>query len=371
MRNVFCFRLFHKAVKHTLKPVAFMLVFLFLTPLYAQNSISEEQLGVHSSILEKVERDLNTNHYSEKKLPETIKQITRILSEVVQCVSTESTYLDKLKSDLTSLGAPATGEQGGVKQKRLELGTKITLTEKLLKNCRVLSLKSEETLKHLSESQQALLAARLLSQGPTIKNLLQKNWDKSSLWIGATKSFFLNNIGVDRFTSLDVLVLMVIIIVALIAGIMFGRYIFKHVSTMEPAVTFSNCFARTSLTAFGYYMPHLLVSISAAVFCFYLTAQLSPVPFICVVAYGLPIYFLSVVLIDLFLKPRSPAGPCHKIPEKPSGDLARCLKVFLLLLFSGYLLFATLLVQGIPKETYLLARGIFAIVFILNIVCGV
>ena len=203
MRNVFCFRLFHKAVKHTLKPVAFMLVFLFLTPLYAQNSISEEQLGVHSSILEKVERDLNTNHYSEKKLPETIKQITRILSEVVQCVSTESTYLDKLKSDLTSLGAPATGEQGGVKQKRLELGTKITLTEKLLKNCRVLSLKSEETLKHLSESQQALLAARLLSQGPTIKNLLQKNWDKSSLWIGATKSFFLNNIGVDRFTSLD------------------------------------------------------------------------------------------------------------------------------------------------------------------------
>jgi len=73
-------------------------------------------------------------------------------------------------------------------------------------------------------------------------------------------------------------------------------------------------------------------------------------------------------LIELFLSPRPPASACHKIPESSSVALAHRLKMFLLLLFVGYLLFATLLVQGISKETYLLVRGIYASVFILNIV---
>lgn len=368
MPDSFYYRSFREAVIHTLKSLFFMCVILFATSLHAQDGISEEQLENHSAILEKVEYDLSLNHYDERKLPETIKQVTQIMSEVTQCVSAESLYLDKLKSDLASLGEPARVEQNNVKQKRLELNAEITKTEKLLANCRVLSLRSEETLKHLSESRQALLAARLLSQGPTIKNLLQENLDQSSLWYESTKSFLSDNIGIDLFSTLDVLALMVIIIIASIVGTIFGRHIFKRANNMVPAVTFSNCFTQAFLATFGYYIPYLLISISVAVFCYLLTSQVSPVPFISVVAYGLPIYVLSGALIELFLNPRQPAVPCHKIPEKPSMALARRLKVFLLLLFTGYLLFTTLLAQSLPEETYLLARGIFAIVFILNII---
>lgn len=368
MPDSYRFNSLGEALMRKLKSLFFIWIMVFATSLHAQDSIPEEQLKEYSSILEKVEYDLGINHYSERKLPETIKQVTRIMSAVSQCISTESQNLEKLKSDLTSLGEPAKAEQKDVKQKRLELSEKVAKTEKLLSTCRVLSLRSEETLKLLSESRQALLAARLLSKGATIKTLLQENWDKSSLWIESTRSFLSGDTGVELFSYVDMLALMLIIIIALMVGIIFGRKIFQRVNRMQPAVTFSNCIARTFLTAFAHYMPHLLISISIAGFCYFLTSELTPIPFISVVSYGLPVYILSVVLIELFLNPRPPAGPCHSIPEKSSVALARCLEVFLLLLFAGYLLFSTLLVQGISKETYLLARGIFAIAFVLNMI---
>jgi len=51
--------------------------------------------------------------------------------------------------------------------------------------------------------------------------------------------------------------------------------------------------------------------------------------------------------------------------------LAQRLKLFILLLFIGYLLFTTLLAQSLPAETLLLSRGVFVFIFVLNLIWAV
>jgi len=369
MSYVAHFSSFNEAMKQLLKIVMLMWAVLFASSLPAQHDVSEKQLESYSATLEKVEYDLTQNNFGEKKLPETIKQVTKILSAVNLCVSEETPKLEKLKSDLESLSGSAIIKQDTVKQKRTELKNKITGTVKLLANCRVYSLKSEEILKKLSDSRQALLTARLFAKGPTIKNLLQANRDNPSLWIESTKLFLSSNIGINQFSSLEVLLpLIAVVVTALIIGVLLSQYLLKSINKAPLSSATSNCFTRALLATFSHYMPHLLTSTSLAVFCYLVTSGVSPAPFINVVAYGLPVYFLSMALIELFLTPRKPASPCHTLPEFTSIALARRLKAFLLLLFSGYLLFSIILLQKIPTETYLLVRGVFAIIFILNII---
>jgi len=71
---------FHEGMQ--ILKLLFLLIVAFAgLPLYAQDGIIEAELKNHSTIIDKVERDLKQNLYNEQKLPEVVKQITPIKDE--------------------------------------------------------------------------------------------------------------------------------------------------------------------------------------------------------------------------------------------------------------------------------------------------
>ena len=354
-----------------LKTVLFISLIFFTLLTYAQDNFNEKTVSTYNETLEKIERSLKVKSYDENSLSEMIKQVSKLKSEASDCVSIENVNLEKLNVDLASLGALTKAESAAVKNKRKELNDNILKSEKLLANCRVFVLRSEEALTDLTVTQQKLLAARLFSQGPNIKKLIKESWSQSSLWLTGIHSFLLNNTGVALLSIKELLVLIVIIVIALFSGLFVRKKIIEYINKKMMHDTFANHFSRAFLSVFAHYSPHLLISLSNAIYCYSLTENISPIPFISVVAYGLPIYFALIALVEIFLEPRQPAVPFIGLPDVVSKGLAKRLKVFVLLLFIGYLLFTTLATRSLPDETLLLARGVLVFIFVLNLIWAV
>jgi small-conductance mechanosensitive channel len=365
---------FHDTVIFRMK-VAWLLFVIFILALLffssAANALNTELLQNYSNDLDKIEKTLKRHRFNEKRIPDATKEVTKIKLEVTQCISDENSKVERLKKDLDSLGKPLKTEPVDVKQKRYELETEISNTEKLLASCRVFLLRTEETLKKLTEEQQNLLSERLFAKSENIKQLVLVNWNKPSLWLKSTQHFILNDTGLALLSSANIMVLVLIVLLSLAVGLIVRKQIDSHIKKKMMHDTFSNHFSRSFLAVTAFYTPHLLISLTTALFCYLLTSKVTPVPFISVIAYGLPIYFSLVSIVEIFLDPRKPALSFHGWPENVARQLAQRLKVFLLLMFIGYLLFTTLLTQSLPEETLLLSRSLFILVFVINLVWAV
>ena len=349
----------------------FFMLFTIAAAANAENSLSQQTVQNYTTILDKTENYLKRHRYDEAKIPDVTKQVTQIKSDATQCIATETENLAKTKADLDSLGVASKVEPIDVKQKRAELKNEIQNTEKLLASCRVFILRSDEILQDLSAEQKKMLSERLFAKGGDFKHLVLKNWNKPSVWIKSIQLFLLNDTGVGLLSASDILGLIIIIFTVLFVSIVVRRHIYAYMDKIKVQDTFSERFSRSLLAVSCFYLPQLLVSASIAIYCYALTAKISPVPFISVVAYGLPIYFTLITVVEIFLRPRKPAISFHGLPEDVAIALARRLKVFLLLLFIGYLLFTTLLTQSLPEETLLLSRGILIFIFVLNLIWAV
>jgi small-conductance mechanosensitive channel len=363
--NLFLFR---TAAFKVLNLILFIVFVCFTPHASAENGVSLKSVQTYTATLDKIEYNLKRSRYDEGEIPEAIKKITQIKSASTQCITAKSVQIEKFKADLESIGKPSKTEPAAVKHKRGELNKVIVDTEKLLASCQVFILRSDEVLKTLSVEQQKLLSARLFAKSPNIKYLVIENWNKPSLWLKSTQLFLLHSTGIELLSTTDIILLLFIILLSFIVGRFIRNKIVRFISTKIMPDTFSNKFYRSLLAVSGFYAPHLLMSLSAATFCYVMTATVSPVPFISVVAYGLPLYFVFMSVVEIFLNPRKPAVPFHGLPDNVAKSLARRLKLFLLLLFIGYLLFTTLLTQSLPDETLLLSRGILVFVFVLNLI---
>lgn len=371
MSNVVQSMISYKTDDYLLKALFFISLVFYAAISHAQDNGYEVFVKSYSETLDKIELNLKKELYDEKSLPATIKQVTTIKSEALGCVSRESADLEKLNHDLSSLGTLSKAESAAVKEKRAELNNAILKTQKLLASCRVILLQSGEVLGKLSSSQQGLLTARLFAQGPNIISLIQVNWNKPSLWLTATHSFISNNTGVALLSAIDILLLFLLSIITLIIGLLVRKKISGLINEKMKSDTFSNHLYRAYLSVSAFYAPHLLISLSIAIYFYVITARISPIPFLGVVAYGLPVYLSLIALVEIFLKPRLPAEPIHNLPVVVFEGLVSRLKVFILLLFIGSLLFTTLLTQSLPEETLLLARAILIFIFVLNLIWAV
>ena len=365
------FPLFRSVVIKLLNLIVFSVLAAYSPASIADSETNYKSLRSYSKTLDSIERKLERHRYDENELSQAIKQVAEIESAGSQCIVEESATAEELKKNLESLGKPNKNELVNVRQKRKELNHDILKAQEVLASCRVIVLRGEEVLKGLSVEQQNLLSVRLFAKTDNISDLILKNWNKPSLWLKATQLFLLNNTGIALISITNMLVLLVVIFFSLLISLLIRKHICRYIRKNMMHDTFSNHILRSFLSISAFYAPHLLISLSVAVFCYILTSTVTPVPFISVIAYGLPIYFTLIAIVEIFLRPRKPAISFHGLPETVAIALAQRLKVFLILLFIGYLLFTTLLTQSLPKETLLLSRGLFTFIFVLNLIWAV
>ncbi|MFQ5993691.1 MAG: mechanosensitive ion channel family protein [Acidiferrobacterales bacterium] len=317
--------------------------------------------------LNRIDRALARAPVGEATASEWLKLVNQIKDIANRCVPTAETALEKTRQDLFSLGAHVDGEPIEVTRQRKALDKEKTTLETRLTTCRVALQRSEEILPKIRDLQQQLRAQRLFARGPTILALLKDEGIRPAALITASKTFVRVHSGVSKLSAERLAVLAFVLVVAVTIGGLLRQQLMVWARHRRWQTNLSSYLGRSLVTGFGYYAPHLLFSITVAIFFASATWQVRPIPFLTVVAFGLPPYFLVLTLIHVFLAPRPPADAFLPIPKDVAKALARSLKVSVLLVFVGYLLFATLLAQALPEPAILLARALFAVVLFVNL----
>jgi len=186
-------------------------------------------------------------------------------------------------------------------------------------------------------------------------------------WAVSTGIFLQQHSGLGLLAPLELTILALAMLLALIVGIVLRRRLLEWATQRTWDVGFSDRLGKSLAMSVGRYLAPLLASGTAALFFVFTRDESMPLPFINLAAYGLPVYFLTVASIGLFLAPFPPAEPFIALPADTSRALAARLRVLALLGYLGYLGFGTLLAQSLPPQALLLARGLFVVLVVLNI----
>ncbi len=315
-----------------------------------------------------IERSLAQGVDDERVLKRLTKEVSAVRSGASECVAKTEPKVKRAAQDLSILGKPTRGEAAAAVQQRSLLTREKERVEERLATCRLLMLRSGDALAKIAEQQNHLVAKRLFTRGATFFALLWDNWDRRGEWVASTKAFVQAHSGIERISFLELAMLLTIPLIGVVAGGFWRKQLKRYVRTHRWDRRFSGQFNRAVVATGAHYAPHFLASLAAALLLYFTMPPVEPVPLIKVAAYALPAYFFAVITIHVFLAPKSVVEPLLAIPPEIARSLVRRLKGLLPIMFVGYLLFATLLAQRLPAPALLLARGVFAIAFLLSIV---
>jgi len=318
--------------------------------------------------IDKIERSLTHRVRDLEQLALWTKQLNETKSEAEKCTVEVTEQVNRLTGDIEKLGKPIRAESADVRRKRDLLNRQKTEQEKRLASCRLLVIRSDEILQKIAKRQKDIISSHLLARGPALHTLIKENWQQPAQWFDSTRAFVRKHSGIERLSLLDMAFLVILIGIGIILGALYRR---RSPGKIEGKVwdsSFSNRSYCALSSTFAHYAPAMFGSLVGVIFLFSTFSDIRPVPFINVVAYGLPVYFSLVVVIRAFLRPHAPAKRVVKLPVDMASAFSRRLELLVLLLFIGYLLFATLLSQSLPETALLMARSVFATIFILNLI---
>jgi potassium-dependent mechanosensitive channel len=331
---------------------------------------AQEQLDAASIIkkLDSVELELDREKVQVDKLNEYMVQLPGFSSWSRNCVQSTEKELDNINGSLVTLGDTVKGESEGVAKKRESLLNQKSNLDKKLASCRVIVLRSDEAISNINKIKQALLAEELLAKGPDFFDLLQDNWQHPALWIDATKTFILENSGLDLLSYGYLLLLLFIVGASGGIGFYFKQLLkrLENKRLEESSQTGEYIYALS--IAAQRYLPYLLASISAAIYVQIVTRDATPTPFVSILLTGLPVILLLMSMIHFYLRVSLKSGVIDVAQEKVAKSLARRLKVLVALIFIGYLLFSTIVAQSLPESALHLARTVYAGILLLNLV---
>ncbi len=344
-----------------------VILLLFSQALLGQTLQEDKELKQALDRLDTIESQLKRGPEQDQLSP-WVAEVSQLRSQANNCIARLEQTISELDKDIESLGEKVSGEAVEVTRKRNKLKSEKTAWEKTLSSCRLVSLRSDELIKRIGEVQKQALAQQLLSRGPHLYALIRDNLAQPQIWFRSSWTFIRKHSGLQYLSALETTGLVIILLIGLSSGLLLRRRVGQSVERRHWDISFADRFRCTLYTSFSHYLPHLFLSIFAAIYFYVVLGGIDPVPFINVVAYALPVVFLLIVLTHAFLAPLPPAKPVFDISSKYARRLARRLNILILLLFVGYLLFATIFAQSLPTDAMLLARGVFAAFLTLNLV---
>ena len=367
MRISFCLK-----QKFFLHKIVFVLLCLFLSlPVvtvsadeYVESQKAVKKLDVS---IDKIERGLKRRIQTLDQLAEWAKQLNDTKGEAEKCTTEVNEQVARLTVDIEKLGKPIRAESADVRRKRNLLNQQKTELEKRLASCRLLVIRSDEILQTIGKKQKEIISSHLLARGPALHILIKENWQQPAQWFYSTKAFVRKHSGIEKLSKIDIAFLVMLVSIGIVLGGVYRRHSLEKIKDKVWDSSFSNRFYCALRSNIARYAPATFGGLIGVAFLFFSFTSVRPVPFINVVAYGLPVYFLLLTIIRSFLRPHAPAKRVIKLPVDVASAFSRRLELLVLLLFIGYLLFATLLAQSLPEIALLMARSVFATVFILNL----
>lgn len=341
-----------------------LLLLLLSTSCWAVAQPTIQETG--KAVLE-IEKQLKKVTLTESLVKDWSARLTSARQQAQSCIEEKTQQITKMKEDIDSLGESVKGEPLDVSIKRNELRKTNAELEKELSTCRLLLLQSEGLSESLTLEYKRVSAARLFAREITISDIIEKNLDQPAVWFDASRDFIVTNSGIAQFSIANAVVFFILAVGLYWFARMIRTNILADLERTSYVKSFSEYFNRALLSTYSHYLSHILISVLASFIAYSVTQDITPIPFVSMLAYGLPVYFILLAAIHVLFDPYKPATNIFNMPPRLMASLAVNLKVLLTLVYIGYLFFATVIAKSLPDNVLLFGREVYAIVFIVDI----
>lgn len=365
--------IFH--LRQALRPLIFLFSTLLLgaiaTLCLAEDKNIQQELAEISSSLDQIESELKRKEKRLDRLDTYLEQLPGVKNWAQQCLDSMEISLQRAEKGLAALGEPTMEESTEAKKKRQSLQREKSELQKTYSSCQVILLRSEESITIINDIRKEVLQQHLLARGPNFFTLLSENLQHPAIWFQATKDFIKKNSGLETIGIQQLLLLLLTIGITLGTGLYLKTLLNRRIERHPPTEEYASRVLAALLITLRQYTPYILTSLGVAIFFYFSSGDIKPVPFINIVAYGLPIVITPMALIHLFLHAAQEVDLIQEANSKVALVLARRLKILVLLVFIGYLLLATILAQSLPESALLLVRGVFGVILVLNLIWAI
>ncbi len=320
------------------------------------NNVSGKEWLALDDRIGKIEAELHSQtNVDERQLLDWEKETSAVNTSVSAYVERLNEELQRLNNELETIGTAVENEPDSITQQRREVSENKNTLEGMLVGYRLLQLHSNALLKSLQEKRQQLITERFFVRGPSSYSLLLENPELTLRWVSGGWSFMTDKSGLQAVAPQALSVLAVLIVIAVIIGVVLNRRSRRWINQHD---TEQYQYAVRLFDALGYYAPHLLFSAVVAIFS--LTVFNSkPYPFAWYLGVSLPLFFAALTVLRLLLYRQGIVTLLYEIPERVSRGLTRGLRLFLLVLYAGMMIFTTELGTQLSEPAQLLLRDIY------------
>ncbi|MFO7604482.1 MAG: mechanosensitive ion channel [Gammaproteobacteria bacterium] len=316
--------------------------------------------------LANLEQQIKRQRLPEDQLEASSQLLLNLQQMATKCIADSESELQRHAQDLEGLGEKVRAEDRQVGQKRQSLKNAMEQIERTLGQCRLLKLRSDEIYQSLLNYQKLRTKQQLLHKGPDLLRLLQENWQQPGLWIEASKQFIFTDSGLGVFFKKHWPSLLLGLLLSFVLAWGFRLLLKRLINNGRWTADYTSRFLCACLTSIHHYA---IPTLGTLLFVIFIALYYRDIPeFLQTIMQVLPVFYLLITTLRIFLIPPPPAVNFINLYEPLAHQFKQRIKYLLALLLIAYLLFQTILSQSLPEPALLLARAIFATLFVLNLI---
>jgi small-conductance mechanosensitive channel len=348
----------------------FLLFFLFFTVSLSPYAAADEMDDMEklSSQLKKVNKKISRGQFDGQDLTAWTKQSIKMKSAASLCVSNSETALLDLKAVMDGLGEKVKGEDAEVTKKRVAYQKEKAELDKTLAKCNLFVVSSGEVSNHINEAEKSYFKQKYLARSPHMLELILSYLENPVAILQDSGEFVFKRSGINEIDTLDVVLSVAAVLISIFFGIWLRKKLLLLESKRQWQDDFSENFIRAVLTTLSCSAPYLLGSAVAAITSVIITLEVAEIPFVTEFFVGLLVFFIVTTVVRLLLSPYPPAKLFLSLSPNIAEALAKRLKVLSVLGLIGYLAFYTVFSQSIVESNLMLARNIYSLFFVVNLV---
>lgn len=297
----------------------------------------------------------NKRGVDEQQLTTWEQETSAVITSVSAYVEKLNEELQRLNNELETLGDAVPNEPDTIAKQRKQVRERKGNLEGMLVGYRLLQLHSNTLNKALQDRRQQLIAERFLVRGPSSYTLLLENPELTLRWVPGGWHFMTGKSGLEAVAPKQLSILVALLVVAIFLGGVVNRRCRRWIETHDDE---RYHYANRLIDALGHYAPHLMFGVVVAIFSV-VVFDTKPYPFAWYLGLSLPLYFAALTALRLLLYRQGVVVLLFNIPERVSRGLTRGLRLLLLVLYAGMLIFNTDLGTQLSEPARLLSRDIY------------
>ncbi|MCW9048334.1 MAG: mechanosensitive ion channel [Gammaproteobacteria bacterium] len=341
-----------------------------LFSVYSSVAFSYDEILFEQNIneLNEVKSLLENKKYKSENLTNWTKLAINLRSTAELCVSEKEEVLAALKDSISGLGEVTEGEDINITSVRDLLSEDKNRVENELAECNVQMLSIDETEELLDIAKSSDLERVYFSKQQNLVELLVDFVNNPADLFSDSTEFIIDRSGIKSIKLFEWFTGLAIISVVLIFSLRLRKFLNKQSVSTDWNNDLDRLILHSTITVSARYLPYILFFLSSYLFLSYITLNIEHDLFITQFSLAVTIYFVFIIVTNLFLSPLAPAKPIIENMGDILVKLSQRLKVLFLIALMGYLAFYTVFSNSMSETNLHLLRYVFSLFLVINLV---